>query len=168
MIHDETPAPRVMGSGSGGPRPHNWVSSLRACPTAVHGGPSGRDGRGLPLVDHLFRPSMLRTNYTSCPSEKHLMCMCFPHASHGQHVVLMRQCVHKRRLAKKLWCTRLRDGSGGCRVVEIRAAEVLPLEDFPLEFQHSGLVVYQTQCLGSAKGIPRRVPHHEGTHQDCV
>ena len=47
-----------------------------------------------------FRPTTPMTDYTSWASPKHLMCMCFPHAPHAQRVLPLRQCVHKRRLAK--------------------------------------------------------------------
>ena len=48
-----------------------------------------------------FRPTTPMTDYTSWASPKHLMCICFPHAPHAQRVLPLRQCVHKRRLAKR-------------------------------------------------------------------
>ena len=87
--------------GGGGACPHNWVSSLQGCSTRVRTGPMGRDGRGSASMTVSFRPSTPRTDYTSWASPKHLMCMCFPHAPQAQRVLPLRQCVHKRRIAKR-------------------------------------------------------------------
>ena len=58
-----------------------------------------------------FRHMTPMTNYTVWGYPKHLMhmCfphaplmhMCFPHAPHTQHSVPLRQCMHKRQLAKQ-------------------------------------------------------------------
>ena len=70
-----------------------------------------------------FRPTMPMTNYTSWASPKHLMCMCFLHAPDAQRVLPLRQCVHKRRLAK---------GFGAC-TVGTAAVGVVLLNSAPLK-----------------------------------
>ena len=62
-----------------------WVGMAEACATLTAS----------------FRPVTLITDYTSCASLKHLMCICFPLAPHARRAVPLRQCVHKRRLAKR-------------------------------------------------------------------
>ena len=48
-----------------------------------------------------FRPVTPVTGYTSWAAPNHLMYMCFPHAPHAQHVVLLHAMRTQRRLAKR-------------------------------------------------------------------
>ena len=73
-----------------------------------------------------FRSVTPMTDYTSWAFRKHLMCMCFLHAPHAQRVVPLRQCVHKRRLAKRF---------GACSVGTAAVGVVL-LNTAPLKYRY--------------------------------
>ena len=144
----------LLGGGGVAPRPHSWVSSLRGCSTRVRYGPMGRDGRGSASMIVPFRPTTPMTDYTSWASPKHLICMCFPHAPHAQRVLPLRQCVHKRRLAKRF---------GAC-TVGTAAVGVVLLNSAPLKYRclrmshwNSHMVVLSStnpNALAVAKALP--------------
>ena len=101
-----------------------------------------------------FRPVTPMTDYTSCASPKHLMCMCFPHTPHTQCVHPLRQCVHKRQLAKRF---------GACTVATAAVGIVL-LNSAPLKYRclrmshwNSDMVVFPStnpNALAVAKVFP--------------
>ena len=101
-----------------------------------------------------FRPSTPMTDYTSWASPKHLMYMCLLHAPHAQRVLQLRQCVHKRRLAKRFSvCT---VGTAAVGVVLLNSA---PLKYRCLRMSHwnSHMVVFSStnpNALAVAKASP--------------
>ena len=101
-----------------------------------------------------FRPTTPMTDYTSWASPKHLMCMCFPHAPHAQRVLPLRQCVHKRRLAKRFGACTV--GTAAVGVVLLKSA---PLKYHCLRMSHwnSHMVVLSStnpNALAVAKAMP--------------
>ena len=99
-----------------------------------------------------FRPTTPMTDYTPWASPKHLMCMCFPHAPHAQHVLPLRQC--KRGLAKRF---------GAC-TIGTAAVGVMLLNSAPLKYRclrmshwNSHMVVLLStnpNALAVAKALP--------------
>ena len=109
-----------------------------------------------------FRPTTPMTHYTSWASPKHLMCMCFPHAPHAQHALPLRQCVHKRRLAKRFGACTV--GTAAVGVVLLKSA---PLKNRCLRMSHpnSHMVVFSStnpNGMAVAKAFP--AAYREGTH----
>ena len=102
----------------------------------------------------LFRPTTPMADYTSLASPKHLMCICFPHALHAQRVLPLRQCVHKRRLAKRFGACTI--GTAAVGVVLLNSA---PLKYRCLRMSHwiSHMVVLSStnpNALAVAKALP--------------
>ena len=101
-----------------------------------------------------FRPTTPMTDYTSWASPKHLMCPCFPRAPLAQRVLALRECVHKRRLAKRF---------GAC-TVGTAAVGVAFLKSAPLKYRclrmshwNSHMVVLSStnpNALAVAKALP--------------
>ena len=101
-----------------------------------------------------FRPTMPKTDYTSWASLKHLMCMCFPHAPHAQRVIPLRQCVHKRRLARRFGACTV--GTAAVGVVFLNSAP-LKYRCLRLSHQNSHMVVFWStnpNALAVAKAFP--------------
>ena len=95
-----------------------------------------------------FRPTTPMTDYTLWASPKHLMCMCFPHAPHAQRVLPLRQCVHKRRLAKLFdACT---VGTAAVGVVLLNSAP-LKYRCLRMSFWNSHMVVLSSTKKPKAK-----------------
>ena len=154
---------RVPLLGGGGGRPHSWVSSLRGCSTRVRAGPIGRDGEGLRCLDCLVPPHHAHDRLHVVGVPEALDSHVLPARSTRPTRTPVAAMRAQEAARKALRCMHRRVRSGWRCVVELRAAKVPLLEDVPLEFPHGGLLVQQSQCLGGGKGIPGRVPHHEGT-----
>ena len=146
---------RVPLLGGGGRVLTFWYSAYAVVPPGFALVPwPGRDGRGSASMIVSFRPTTPVTDYTSWASPKHLKCMCFQHAPHTQRVLPLRQCVHKRRLAKRF---------GAC-TVGTAAVGVVLLNSAPLKYRclrmshwNSHMVVLSStdpNALAVAKALP--------------
>ena len=123
----------------------------------------GRDGRGLRRLDRLVPPRHARDELHVVGIPKHLMCMCSPHAPHSQRIVPLRQCVHKRRPAKRFGAYTVGLAAVGAVLlnsVPLKYLKVPLLHDIPFEFPNAGFVVQQPQCSGGGGDIswPRTTP----------
>ena len=101
-----------------------------------------------------FHPTTPMTDYTSWASPKHLMCMCFLHGSHAHRVLPLRQCVHKRRLAKRFGACTV--GAAAVGIVLLNSA---PLNCRCLRMSHgNSLMVVLSSTNPNALAVAKALP----------